>query len=30
MSVEAELAWLKFVMQMLRESAVIDVARAAA
>jgi hypothetical protein len=30
MSVEAEVVWLRFVMQMLREDAVIDAARAAA
>jgi hypothetical protein len=30
MSVEAEVVWLRFVMQMLREDAVIDAARATA
>jgi hypothetical protein len=30
MSVEAEVVWLRFVMQMLRENAVIDAGRARA
>jgi hypothetical protein len=30
MSVEAEVVWLRFVMQVLREDMAIDVARAAA